>query len=196
MANIPPPWASAASQPQQTEASPSPARRPDGTFAAGTSGNPAGPRKGSKQVRTQLAEALLDNGSALVQVAITKALKGDPSALALCLSRLVPVLKPKAERTPFALDTTKPSAEQAAQVLAAVAAGDLDHDAGKALIDAIAGIAQLKRFDQFEAELALLRQQMQRMGAASGNGGQVMFDMKDAAAACSRPLPKPTEAPQ
>ena len=148
-------------------------------------------------MRTQLAEALLDNGSALVQVAITKALKGDPSSLALCLSRLVPVLKPKAERTPFALDTTKPSAEQAAQVLAAVAAGDLDHDAGKALIDAIAGIAQLKRFDQFEAELALLRQQMQRIGAATGTGGQVHFDMRDAAAACARPtLPKPSEAPQ
>lgn len=187
-----PPWQQAADDSAPAVAAP---RTPTGQFVPGRSGNPSGRPPGIVDKRNRVAKAFDHEFDSIGEAIVKRAKQGDMSAAALYLSRVEPPLRPKAERTPFALDTTKPSAEQAAQVLAAVAAGDLDHDAGKALIDAIAGIAQLKRFDQFEAELALLRQQMQRIGAATGTGGQVHFDMKDAAAACDRPtLPKPTEA--
>ena len=113
--------------------------------------------KGTKHTRTQLAETLKENGAALLQVAIDKALAGDSSTLALCLSRLVPVLRPKTERVQFALDRTLPLADQAQQVVAAIAAGELDPDTGKLIIDCITAAAGLKSIDEFEVELTTSR---------------------------------------
>lgn len=145
-------------------------------FAKGTSGNPAGRPKGIVDKRLRIAQAFEGEGEEVAKVVLEAAKSGDMQAATLVLARLVPTLKPKAERTPFALDTSQPTADQANQVLKAVAAGDLDHDAGKALIDAIASIAQLKRFDEFEAQLNQMRQQLDRMGG-TGSSGIVHFDM-------------------
>lgn len=70
--------------------------RRTGRFSKGTSGNPAGRPVGSRNNSTLLAEEMLDGqASAILQKAIELALKGDPTALRLCLERISP---PRKER--------------------------------------------------------------------------------------------------
>jgi len=62
-----------------------------GRFRKGVSGNPAGKPKGARHKATLAAEALLDGDSEkLTRKAITMALKGDPTAMRLCLERILP----------------------------------------------------------------------------------------------------------
>lgn len=193
-ANIDPPWLAqwkASAQPTD------PKRTAAGTFAPGVSGNPDGKKPGTKALRTRLAEQFEEGVDDIVAVVKKKAREGDLQAAGLVLSRAVPPKRAVSERTPFNLDSTKPPAEQAQQIVAAVAAGELAADDGKVLIDCLASVASLRKFDAFEDELRQMREHLARLTAASGNhGGQVHFNLKDAAAACARPpLPKPTEAP-
>lgn len=140
----------------------------------GQSGNPAGRPPGIIDKRHRVAKAFDNEFDAIGAKLVELAKEGDTAAIALYLSRVEPALRPRAERVSFALDTTQPAAEQARQVLAAVAAGDLDTDAGKALIDAIAGIAQIKRFDEFEAQLAAMQAQLAAMQKTDGTRGGVV----------------------
>jgi hypothetical protein len=77
--------------------SPKPRRRgPGRPFAKGRSGNPSGRRPGSRNKATLAAAALLDGEfEALTRKAVELALAGDPTALRLCLERL---LSPRRER--------------------------------------------------------------------------------------------------
>src|SRR6516225_7230100 len=77
--------------------SPNPPRRgPGRPFARGRSGNPSGRRPGSRNKATLAAAALLDGEfEALTRKAVELALAGDPTALRLCLERLLP---PRRER--------------------------------------------------------------------------------------------------
>jgi Family of unknown function (DUF5681) len=66
-------------------------------FEKGRSGNPAGRRIGSRNKATIAAAALLKSGSeALTQTAMDLALVGDPTAMRLCIERILP---PCRERT-------------------------------------------------------------------------------------------------
>ncbi len=61
-------------------------------FRKGQSGNPAGRPKGSRNIATRIAAALLDGeAEALTRKAIELALAGDPVALRLCLDRILGV---------------------------------------------------------------------------------------------------------
>ncbi len=63
-------------------------------FAKGVSGNPAGRPPGSRNKATLLALQLLEGeAEALARTVIERALKGDSSALRLCLERLIPIRK-------------------------------------------------------------------------------------------------------
>ena len=69
----------------------------DSQFKPGQSGNPSGRPKGARNKSTVAAEALLDGESeALTRRCIDLAMEGDPTALRLCLSRILPVRR---ERT-------------------------------------------------------------------------------------------------
>ena len=60
-------------------------------FEKGTSGNPNGRPKGSRNRSTLAAEALLDGeAEALTRKVIELALNGDLGAVRLCLERLIP----------------------------------------------------------------------------------------------------------
>jgi hypothetical protein len=60
-------------------------------FAKGQSGNPGGRRLGSRNKATLAAQMLLaDEAEALTRKAVELALGGDPTALRLCLERVLP----------------------------------------------------------------------------------------------------------
>src|SRR5271156_2899307 len=94
-----------------------PARVHGRPFEKGRSGNPGGRRPGSRNQATLAAAALLAGESeALTRKAVELALGGDPTAMRLCLERVLPACR---ERTvKFAL----PPIESAADIAAAMKA--------------------------------------------------------------------------
>jgi hypothetical protein len=96
-------------------------------FEKGTSGNPSGRPRGSRNATTLALEVLLDGqAEALTQKAIDLALTGDMAALRLCLDRILP---PRKDRpVTFELPPIKSAPDAAATVsavLAAVATGEI-----------------------------------------------------------------------
>jgi len=86
-------------------------------FERGRSGNPAGRRTGSCNKATEAAAALLAGESeALTRKAVELALVGDPTAMRLCLERILPACRERAVK--FAL----PPIESAADIAAAMKA--------------------------------------------------------------------------
>ena len=99
-------------------ASPKPPGRVRGRpFERGRSGNPAGRRAGSLNKTTEAAAALLAGESeALTRRAVELALVGDPTAMRLCLERILPACRERSVK--FAL----PPIESAADIAAAMKA--------------------------------------------------------------------------
>jgi hypothetical protein len=122
----------------------------------GESGNPKGRPKGSRNRASVIAEEFEKEGSAVAQVVIQAAKNGDIHAANLVLQRLAPPLKARSERVRFPIDTTKPLAEQAAQVLQAIADGDIDPDSGRAVIDCICSFASVRELDELSNRLNAL----------------------------------------
>jgi hypothetical protein len=96
-------------------------------FEKGESGNPAGRPRGSRNRATLLMEGLLaDDAEAIGRKAIAMAKQGDMAAIRLCMDRLAPA--PKGEPVAFELpplDKPADSVAAAAEIVAAVAAGEL-----------------------------------------------------------------------
>ena len=68
--------------------------REDGQFGAGKSGNPSGRPKGARNRATQALEKILaDDAESILRKAVEMAQDGDPTAMRLCLDRLIPVRK-------------------------------------------------------------------------------------------------------
>lgn len=149
-----------------------------GQFQKGKCGNPAGRPPGIVDKRNRISRAFDGEFDAIGAAIVAKAKSGDMAAAALYLSRVEPPLRPKAERVTFKLDPSAPLADQASAVLLAVSQGELDPDTGRMLIDCITAAASLRKLDSFEAELAQMRTHLQRLTAASGNGGVRYFDME------------------
>ena len=96
-------------------------------FQKGESGNPTGRPRGSRNRATLLMENLLaDDAEAIGRKAIAMAKQGDMAAIRLCMDRLAPVRKgePVAFELP-PLDKPADSVAAAAEIVAAVAAGEL-----------------------------------------------------------------------
>lgn len=128
-------------------------RTPQGQFKPGTSGNPGGRSGKTKALRDKLVK-----GSDSVAAVVLKAAKGgDMQACRLILERMVPALKPVSEPIQFELDDSDlPSC--ARSILAAVAAGTLPPDQGKALIDSVASMARVIEVAELEKQLSELRE--------------------------------------
>src|SRR5712671_4175877 len=98
-----------------------------GRFAKGTSGNPFGRPKGSRNAATLACEALLDGqAEALTAKAVQMALAGDPVALRLCMDRIYPARKDRP--VTFALPPitgARDAADLMAAITKAVAAGQV-----------------------------------------------------------------------
>src|ERR1700730_2163596 len=90
-------------------------------FEKGRSGNPAGRRAGSLNKTTEAAAALLAGESeALTRKAVELALVGDPTAMRLCLERILPACRERAVK--FALPPIKSAADIAAAMKAVTSA--------------------------------------------------------------------------
>lgn len=122
----------------------------------GQSGNPKGRPVGSKNRKTVIAQEFEKEGSGIARVVIDAALAGDMTAANMVLQRLSPPLRARAEKVMFELTPDAPLTEQAQQVLIAVAAGEIDPDTGKLLIDAISAFAGLRLVDDLEQRLIAL----------------------------------------
>ena len=114
-----------------------------GRFQKGMSGNPSGKPKGARARATQLAERLLDDDrDAIVRAVIAAAKNGDPTAMRLCVERLIPVRKGRA--VVFDLPTIETAADVAnalGTIAGAMAGGELTPDEA----GAVAGVIEAKR---------------------------------------------------
>lgn len=119
----------------------------------GQSGNPKGRPRGSRNKRTVLGEDFEKQGAEVVAVVIEAAKAGDMTAAGLVLARLAPPLRAQAPFVQFELDPSLTLTEQAGQVVAAVANGQLSPDAGKMLLDSLAAYANMKSVDELAAKL-------------------------------------------
>jgi hypothetical protein len=131
----------------------------DGKFKPGQSGNPKGRVRGSKNRRTLLREELERDGSALASAIKAAALEGgDTTAMSLWLARLEPPLRPSAQRVQFDLNPDAPIADQAKQIMKAVAVGEIDPDTGKQLLDMLSVFIGMKDVETFLEELKRMRE--------------------------------------
>ncbi|WP_417422461.1 DUF5681 domain-containing protein [Halomonas sp.] len=124
-------------------------------YKAGESGNPAGRPKGRPDARTRWRKAFEKDADKLIKKAVKLAMDGDTQALKICIERAIPAYRPAAEPVQFELtgDTLTAKAES---ILAAVAAGQLDPQTGKGLIDAIGSLVKVTEIDDITRRLAEL----------------------------------------
>ena len=99
----------------------------NGRFTKGTSGNPAGRPRGSRNQSTLIMEALLEGeAEQLMRKTIDLGKEGNPIALRLCLDRLLPPRKDRPIQVTLPrLDTTKQLDSAISAILQAVSKGDL-----------------------------------------------------------------------
>jgi hypothetical protein len=127
-------------------------------FVKGRSGNPAGRPAGSRNKSTMAAEALLDGeAEAITRKAIERAIEGDPTALRLCLERIIPARKDRPVRFELApIKSITDAVAASAALVTAVAAGDLTPseaaDIGK-LVDSYLRSIEATEFEQRLARL-------------------------------------------
>lgn len=140
---------------------PSPAkagRNPDGTFAAGNSGNPAGKPKGTRHRTTRAVEALLKGeAEALTRAAIARALAGDMTALRICMDRISPPLKERP--VTFALPPVREAKDHAPAIAAALegmARGELLPGEAQAFVGLIEQHRRSIELGELEARIAAL----------------------------------------
>ena len=125
-------------------------------FAKGRSRNPAGRRFGSRNQATMAAlELLADEAEALTRKAVEAALAGDPTAMRLCLERILP----RDRAVKFALPPIKSAADIAramGAVTAALADGRITPAEGQAIARVVTTFVQTIETSEFDRRLQLL----------------------------------------
>ena len=135
-------------------------RSPDGRFAPG---NP-GKQRGTRHRVTVAMESLMEGQwEGLTKTAVALALRGDTTALRLCLDRIAPVRRGSSVSIPDfpAVETIADVPKAQAALLAAVAAGHLTADEATPLsallsayvnavdiVDTAAEVAEIKRMQE------------------------------------------------
>jgi hypothetical protein len=130
------------------------------TFLPGQSGNPAGRPRGSRNKKTIVLEALLDGeAEAVMHKIITLAKMGDDVAMRLCVERMMP---PRRERpVPLQLPRIESDADArkaAADVMAALAEGEVTPKESEQLLRSIAGAAVVLQSSDVAARLNRIEQ--------------------------------------
>lgn len=133
-------------------------------FAPGNPGRPPGARNEA----TLVAEALLaEETDALVRRTIELAMAGNPTAMKLCVERLMPRRK---RRAPFALPPIETSADVIAalkNITALVAAGELDPSEGNTLTAMLGRQYKILRDAEVHARAERMHALLQKIEAES-----------------------------
>jgi hypothetical protein len=122
---------------------------PSHEFQPGTSGNPSGRRRGSKNRATLLRTHLVTSDSvrAIAGTLVESALAGNVQAAVAVLDRVWPRLRSSA--APIQIDLPDGSlTEQGRAVLAAVSAGAIDAETGSRLLTGIGALARVAELDE------------------------------------------------
>lgn len=130
-------------------------------FKGCDSPNPKGRPKGLPDKRLLATQEALDEMRNIVAVLVGKALEGDTNAASIVLSKVMPSLKAQAEKVNFDLNTEATASEQVAQVLNAIAAGDLAPDVGRLIIESVKALAEVKASEELEARIVALEEARQ-----------------------------------
>jgi len=125
------------------------------TFKKGKSGNPKGRPKGIKDRRVVHREFLESHAKDLMQKAVDLALEGDGTALRLCLERVVPAIKSRDE--PVDIGGLEGSlTEQATQIMAAMASGELSPEEARSMLQALSSVARVTELDELDQRIKVL----------------------------------------
>lgn len=155
--------------------SPQPPELPRGRpFEPGRSGNPKGRRPGCRNRATIAAAALLEGeAEALTRKAVELALGGDPTAMRLCLERILPPCRERAVK--FALPSIESPADIAPAMKAvttALADGVITPGEGEAIARIVDTFIGAIATSDFERRLkAIETADRERDEAAAGSGG-------------------------
>lgn len=125
-------------------------------FQPGRTGNPKGRPRGVPDKRGALRAMIVQQAPELIQLAVDAAKAGDTAALSLLLARSVPPFRPVSDPVTFDMPAGASLADQARSILAAIAAGQIDPHTGKALVDAVAAVANVTALDEIERRLSVL----------------------------------------
>lgn len=141
------------------ESQPEGAQAPTGnkTWVKGMpSPNPKGRPPGITDRKAKLAQRMLADADGIVAVMVEKALEGDTGAASLVLGRVLPMVRPQAEKVQFPFDPSVPIAQQIEAVLAAIAAGAVAPDIGKLIVDAIGTLSNARAVEELEERIITL----------------------------------------
>lgn len=138
-------------------------------FKKGQSGNPDGKPKGAKDKRTEYRKLLEPHAEALIQKAVSLALKGDSTALKLCLDRLVSAVKPVSEPLRAVLPTTGTLSDQGAAIFQAAATCKISADDAAALMAVLQGQVRVTEFQEIEQRLCELENEIKGQRNEVGN---------------------------
>ncbi|MCX7314015.1 MAG: DUF5681 domain-containing protein [Alphaproteobacteria bacterium] len=133
-------------------------------FEPGQSGNPKGRPKGSRNKTTLLAEALLDgDADAIMRKLVEMAKDGDPTALRLCLDRMLPARRDR----PIAFDFDEikcpaDAVKASSAALAACADGSITPDEAIKVMGLITSHLAMLEGAELETELRALEQEVQK----------------------------------
>jgi Family of unknown function (DUF5681) len=138
-------------------------------FQKGQSGNPAGRPPGSRNKATVIEELLDCEGEAISRAVIEKAKAGDPTAMRVCMERLIPK---RCERTiQFALPPLE-SVADAVKALAAVAAaladGEITPGEAASVVQVIDGYAQTLGLALMDARLSQIEHTKKEKAKCAG----------------------------
>jgi Family of unknown function (DUF5681) len=129
-------------------------------FPKGRSGNPSGKPRGARNRLTILAESILDGeGEALLRKCIESALAGEPTALRLCIERIIPPRRDRPIRfrlPPLHSAQDAPAAMNA--VALAVAAGNLTPIEATGMTKLIEGFVRATEAYQLEQRVRALEE--------------------------------------
>jgi hypothetical protein len=137
------------------------------TFVPGQSGNPAGRPRGSRNKKTLMLEALLDDESeTLMRRVIGLAKMGDDVAMRLVFARMLP---PRRDRpVPLELPRIESEADArraAGDVMEALGAGEVTPQEAEQLLRVIAGAAMVMQSSGMSERIKWLQEQVGRLSA-------------------------------
>jgi hypothetical protein len=131
-------------------------------FQPGRSGNPAGKKPGTLNHKTRIRQRFEEQGEAVADILLEKALEGDLNACAIIMARLEPPLRPSSAPVTFQFDPSLTLTEQAGALMVAISRGQISPEVGKGLMSALSAFAGMKEIDELATQLAELKAHLER----------------------------------